>query len=181
MSAGDIDDRLGDAEELARLRATDHHFSMWLQAAYQLHPIRTFFIPYGAGISEDGNHVYISYDIQTIVDGIECESALVRHEATEWGLRHFFGIGEDYESDPSGHRLANRAEHDRVVQLLVREDAWDIYTEIIDPQVILAERTDIGEKPVPKDLAMYPYDENLQNKLIEAQLNDRSNEEWSKL
>jgi len=182
MSSGDIDDKLGDAEELAYYRQQNQRFNDYLEGAYRLVPVRTFFIPFGAGISTDGQRVYISYDIATIVQGTECFSALVRHETTEWGLREFFKIGEYYESDPHGHRLANRAEHDRVVQLLARgEIGWELYTEIIDPQVVLAERQDLNDKPVPKDLALYPYEDEMIEKINEAVLNDRSEEEWLKL
>ncbi len=181
MSTGDIDDRLGPEGELEELRLQYPELEEYLSWAWGLKPVRTFFIPYAAGISADGKRVYISYDIQSSVEGIDCESALVRHETTEWGLRRFCLIGEDYITDPRGHRLSNRAEHDRIVQLLGGEDAWDIYTEIIDPQVINAERGDFEDRPIPQDLALYPYDQEEQEKLITAMWNERSQEEWNKL
>lgn len=181
MSTGDLDNRLGDADDLAALIAENPDLRAYLEIAWNLAPVTTFFIPYGAGISADGKRVYRSYDIQTQIQGINCDSALVRHETTEWGLRHFLGIGEDYISDPTGHRFANRAEHDLVNQLLNREDGWDVYSEIIDPQITNSEREEFEDYPVPRDLAMYPYDEDLQARLREAMLNDRSEEEWRKI
>lgn len=181
MSSGDIDDVLAPTFRLEALITQHDELRSYLNLAWGYRPIRTFFIPWGAGISSNGQRVYISYDIQTIVNGIECESALVRHETTEWGLRQYCGIGEDYLRDPSGHRLGNRAEHDRVVVLLNREDAWEIYSEIIDPQVIRAERQEFSKLPIPLDLALYPYDTDTQDKLLEAMHSPRSQEEWAKL
>jgi len=179
MASGDIDDRLGSAEQLERLCVRYPDFDQYL-SIWSIVPIRTFFVPFGAGISADGQRVYISYDLQTVVDGVECESALVRHETTEWGLRRYCDIGTDYSSDPRGHWLANRAEHDRVVQLLSRPSGWELYCEIIDPQVILDERLDFEDKPIPFDISFYPYPESIRMKLREAMLNARSEEEWSK-
>src|SRR5215831_16700836 len=129
MSTGDIDDKLGPEGELVNLRQRYPDLDAYLRDAWNFVPVRTFFIPLGAGINEDGTRVYISYDIQTNIDGVECENALVRHETTEWALREYCGIGEDYASDPSGHRLANLAEHDRVIELLAGrgDDAWSVY------------------------------------------------------
>ena|SRR5258708_7429867 len=181
MSAGDIDDRLGPEDQLAELRAEHPELDAYLVMAWNLAPVRTFFIPYGAGISADGARPYISNDLQSNINSIECGQALVRHETTEWGLRHFCAIGEDYANDPRGHRLANRAEHDLVLSLLDREDAWELYSMIIDPQIILAERQEFEDRAIPFDLALYPYDEDLKRKLIEAMENERSREEWSKI
>ena len=88
----------------------------------------------------------------------------------------------DYSTDSRGHHLGNRAEHDRVIELLGPE-GWDLYSRIIDPQVILDERQNVieMEKPIPRDLAMYPYDEDEITELKVAMQNDRSVEEWEKL
>jgi hypothetical protein len=181
MSAGDIDDVVGDEEYLEQLRKDNIPFHLYLLKAFFFKPIRTFFIPFGAGISEDGQRVYISRDLQTNIQGVECESALVRHETTEWGLRFFCQIGEDYLTDPTGHRLANRAEHDRIVQLLDTPDAWFTYTTIIDNQIIREERTDLKDKPLPRDLARYPYEDAEWDKIEEAMYNEYSIEEWDRL
>lgn len=181
MSAGDIDNVLASEGELDWLRLHHPDLNAYLTMAWSLKPIRTFFIPAGAGISDSGKRVYISYDIQTIVDGIECESCLVRHETTEWGLRLFAGIGYDYFLDPRGHRLGNRAECDCALHLLGRDDAWEIYSEIIDPQVVIDERMEFDEKPVPRDLALYPYEDEQREALQMAMWNKRSEEEWSRL
>ena len=181
MSAGDIDDHLGSQETLNRLLVEKPEFASYCASAWSLPPIRTFFIPFGAGISDAGNRVYISYDLQTMVDNVECANALVRHETTEWALRQFCSIGLDYSSDPSGHRLANLVEHDRVCSLLDRPEAWDRYCEIIDPQVILDERQSFADKSVPKDLALYPYPPDIADRLRQAMWNVRSEQEWGKL
>jgi len=182
LSTGDIDNRLGPELELSQLRATNPEFDAYLRVAWQFKPIRTFFVPYGAGCSSDGQRVYISYDVQSNIDGIECESALVRHETTEWALREFLNIGDNYAEDPSGHRLANRAEFDRVNELLRdRVDAWELYSEIIDEQVLNAERQQYSDRPIPQDLAMYPYSPHERAKLQDAMGNDRSWDEWERL
>lgn len=180
ISAGDIDDSLAPRDELEHLLGSAN-IREYIRNAWLFIPCRTFFIPYGAGISHNGSRVYISYDVQTIIDGSDCASALVRHETTEWALRRFLDIGSDYLSDPRGHRLANRAEEQRVLALLDRENAWELYQEVIDPQVVLDERTEFDDKPIPRDLALYPYPEDLAERLKRAIYNDRSEEEWRKL
>lgn len=182
MSTGDIDNTLGPEGELDRLRKQNVYLDQYLRKAWLFKPIKTFFILYGAGISEDGSRVYISYDIQSIVDGVECEQALVIHETTEWALREYCGIGEDYAADPTGHRLANRAEFECVNSLLAgRDDPWELYSEVIDEQVLIDERHRYAERPIPQDLALYPYEQATRSKLIDAMYNDRSTEEWEKL
>jgi hypothetical protein len=183
LSAGDIDDHEASPLELLRYRSESKELNDYLEWAWRLKPIRSFFIPFAAGISEDGQTVYISNDIQTYFETIELENALVRHETTEWGLRRYLGIGEEYSDDPLGHRIANNAEFDRVRQLLDRPDALKIYEEWMDPQVYTSERTQIKGKPVPRDLALYPYEEDtkLCDELQEEMWNERSVEEWGKL
>ena len=182
MSTGDIDNELGPPNRLNNLRQNHSGLDAYLRRAVLFKPVRTFFIPYGAGISEDGQRVYISYDVQSNIDGVECESALVTHETVEWALREFCDIGTDYAADPSGHRLANRAEYERVCTLLAgRVDPWDIYSEIIDEQILNAERQGYKDRPIPMDLALYPYTQNERFRLQEAMDNDRSLDEWDKL
>jgi hypothetical protein len=183
LSAGDIDDHEASPSELASYLSQSAELSSYLEWAWRLKPIRSFFIPFAAGISEDGRTVYISHDIQTYFEGIELETALVRHETTEWGLRHYLGVGDEYTDDPMGHRIANNAEFDRVRQLLDRPDAIEAYEAWMDPQVFTSERTNITGKPVPRDLAMYPYEEDTgtYNALQEEMWNDRSVEEWERL
>jgi hypothetical protein len=183
MSAGDIDDEEANPSELIRCRRESGEFHAYLDWAWRLKPIRTFFIPFAAGISEDGRTIYISHDIQTYFEGIELESALARHETTEWGLRRYLSVGEEYSSDPIGHRIANNAEFDRVRQLLDRPDAIKSYEEWMDPQVFTTERTNIKGKPIPRDLALYPYEDDvtLCDELEEEMWNERSVEEWERL
>jgi len=183
MSAGDIDDSEEPASTLYRLRAENREFDDYLRWAWQLKPIKLFFIPYAAGINEEGTMVYISHDITTYFEGIELENALVRHETTEWALRYYLGIGEEYSDDPIGHRISNNAEFDRVRALLDRPNAIDLYEEWIDPQIHTTERTDVKDKPIPRDLALYPYEDDiaLLDELQEEMYNDRSMEEWGKI
>lgn len=183
MSSGDIDDHEEPATTLARYRRENKDFNDYLVAAWQRKPIRSFFIPFAAGISEDGTVVYISNDIQTYFEGMELESALVRHETTEWALRFYLGVGDDYGNDPIGHRIANNAEFDRVRQLLDRPNALNLYEEWMDPQVFTSERTKLRGKPIPQDLAIYPYEDDttLCDEIREEMLNERSMEEWEKL
>lgn len=183
MSAGDIDDVEADASELANFRRDYPDLDEYLKWAWEQRAVRTFFIPFAAGISSDGKVPYISYDVQTIIDGIDLENALVRHETTEWGLRQFCGVGDDYGNDPIGHRIANNAEFTRVRSLMARPNALDIYKEIIDEQVYRSERTSVKGRPIPRDLALYPYGEDpiLYDKLVLEMHNDRSYEEWNKL
>jgi len=180
MSSGDIDDTLAPEGVLEDLRLRNQAFNQYLIEAFACVPIRTFFIPYGAGISADGDRVYISYDVQTTMNGVDCGSALVRHETVEWGLRKFCGIGIDYLSDPSGHRIANRCEADHVNALLGSEEGWELYTEILDLQILIDERTEFEDRPIPQDLAMYPYTDAMREKLVSAMSNARSMEEWNK-
>lgn len=180
MTTGDIDNVLGPRIELSELCASNPGLDAYLRMAWNLAPCRSFFIPYGAGISTNGQRVYVSNDIQTIVDGVDCVAALVRHETTEWGLRYYCNIGEDYLSDPEGHRLANRAEF-ACVELLLGEAGWDRYNEILDTQIVIEERTEFAELPIPWDLALYPYPEAMRDTLVDAMHNQRSREEWRKL
>jgi hypothetical protein len=183
MSAGDIDDKEEPLSTLARLRIENKDFDEYLMWARNIVPVRTFFIPFGAGVSEDGKTVYVSYDVQTTINGIDYESALVIHETTEWALRRYLGIGDDYADDPLGHRIANSAEFTRVRTLGGGNAGLDIYQEIIDEQIHRTERMEITGRPIPRDLALYPYEDDvgLCDKLQEEMFNERSDEEWFKL
>jgi len=64
MSAGDLDDHLGPAGELARLRATHPDLDAYLKWALDFGagdaiPIERAQAPFGAGISRGGSRVYI--------------------------------------------------------------------------------------------------------------------------
>jgi hypothetical protein len=183
MSTGDIDDTLVDPDILPMLRRKSEALDAYLRVAWTFTPVRTFFIPNAAGISIDGKTPFISYDIQTTIRSIDCSSCLVRHETTEWGLRKFCGIGEDYLTDPSGHRIANTAEAEHAAELLSLplDEGWDLYSEIIDPQVVLDERLSFAEKPIPRTLDLYSYTEAVQRRLRQAMWNTRSQEEWERL
>ena len=70
MSAGDIDDRLGPEGELDSLRTEYPSLDAYLNSAPAIN--RDYNIPYGAGISEDGQTVYIDSRLDTMVDGVDC-------------------------------------------------------------------------------------------------------------
>ncbi len=160
ISAGDIDDRLGPEGELASLRTEYPSLDAYLNRALAVN--HDYNIPYGAGISEDGQTVYIDSRLDTMVNGVDCAQALATHETTEWALREFCGIGLDYAADPRGHRLANRAEYEKVNELLGNpgsgdyEANWEAYDDALDPQIRRIEHAEIGIAPA--DLALYPYE-----------------------
>jgi hypothetical protein len=171
MSAGDIDDRLGPEGELERLRAGNTELDSYLQTLDSI-PIHRAGVPFGAGISQSGNAVYIDPRLDTDLDGVNLDRALATHEVVEWGLRQYAKIGVDYDYDPRGHRIANRAEYNTVAGLfpdLDLEDAWEKYDEFIDPQIRRIEGEPLSG--VPSDLATYPYedDEAMMKKIKEAQ------------
>ena len=177
MSAGDIDDHLGPATELERLEATNAELRTYLAWARANIAIERATIPFGGGISKDGKTAYVHPDLDCTVNGIDCIFAVATHEFTEWALRQFCGIGEDYADDPRGHRLANRAEYQRVGLLLYshpsqfenQEAAWEAYDAHLDPQLTALEHAPLTN--VPSDLALYPYesDEAMLRKIREAQ------------
>jgi hypothetical protein len=179
MSAGDIDDRLGPSGELAKLRALHSDLDEYLKGADDLPILSVTGIPYGAGISTDGLRRYVNSSLSTDLDGVDLKPALATHESVEWALREFCGIGEDYEADPKGHRLANRAEYEKVTELFAmsmdygeNEESriWDTYDDFLGPQLAACETAEILSPPA--DLAMYPYvDTPLYDKIREAQRN----------
>jgi hypothetical protein len=181
MSAGDIDDTLGPEGRLTALRAQYPDLDRYLSRIGDLKVERAC-VPFGAGISNDGLTVYIDPRIDTICDGTDLAPALVVHESTEWALRTFCEIGEDYANDPTGHRLANRAEYVAVGLLLAHkaedaEEAWQIYDDFIDPQVMKLEFDTIGA--VAPDLDLYPYAGNagLEGRVRAAQERAETKEE----
>ncbi len=181
MSAGSIDDRLGPQGELEQLRSEHADLDEYLSAA-DSYPIIRADIPFGAGISTNGETRYIDRRLDTILDGIDVSPALAVHETVEWALREFCSIGLDYSTDPRGHRLANRAEYEKVLELAHKaasagvwvisdktdEDLWDAYDELMDPQLRRIQTEPLTL--VPADLAMYPYEgTEWEEKIREAQ------------
>ena len=170
MSSGDIDDRLGPKGKLAELRQTSSKLDGYL-AQMDSRPIDRAGIPYGAGISKDGSTVYVDSRLDTILDGVDVIPALAVHEQVEWALREYLGIGKNYAEDPTGHRIANREEYERVASLFPEMnpgEAWDEYDALIDPQVRKIEMEPLSD--VPADLATYPYehDEKMMEKINAA-------------
>jgi hypothetical protein len=180
MSAGDIDDTLGPEGRLTALRSTFPDLDQYLSRVGDLKVERAC-VPFGAGISQDGLTVYIDPRIDTNCGGTDMSPALVVHESTEWALRTFCEIGEDYANDPTGHRLANRAEYVAVGLLLAHtaedgEEAWQIYDDFIDPQVMKLEFDTIGA--MAPDLDLYPYaGARLEESVRTAQQRARTKEE----
>lgn len=171
MSAGDIDDKLGPSDELSRLRSENPELNKYILYIPARRIVRAE-VPFSAGISQDGYVCYIDPRLNTILDGVDISPALREHECTEWALREFCQIGMDYASDPRGHRLANRAEYEKVSELFPgRIDGWlwEYYDIFLDPQVRFIETAPLTS--VPKDLDLYPYasDEKLLARIKEAQ------------
>lgn len=158
MSSGDIDDRLGPPGKVDDLRKTSQGFDLYMSSIDSI-PIKRAGVPYGAGISTDGRTCYVDDRLVLILNGVDVSPALRTHECVEWALREYFDIGWDYHSDPSGHRLANRAEYEEVGRLFPDQDpddAWEAYDDFVDPQIRNIEHEDVTN--VPKDLALYPYE-----------------------
>jgi len=175
MTAGDIDDRLGPEGELGRLRSMYPDLDAYLRDAEE-YPILLASCPFGAGISQDGKRRYVDPRLNTELNGVDLKPALVKHETVEWAVRLFCQIGVDYSFDPRGHRLANRAEYNKVSDDLFPDldpdEAWEAYDEFLDPQLKALE-----DQPIPspaKDLAMYPYiGTALYDKIRAAQREDK--------
>jgi hypothetical protein len=151
MASGDLDDERGSIVELNRLRKQFPKLDAELRNMDR-EINRDWSIPLGAGISEDGQTVYIDKDFDTEFDGVDISEALATHEIVEWALRKYARIGVDYRRDPHGHRLANAAE-DEVVKAL--GFSWREYDDFVDPQIEREEQQPREE--LPPDLAMYPY------------------------
>ena len=157
MSTGDIDDRLGPEGRLEELRKEYPDLDNYLTGLTSIVVNRDYDIPYTAGISTDGLTVYIDRRLNLDLDGKDLTPAVMTHECVEWALREFCSIGEDYQYDPTGHRLANRAEMEVAEHILGRgQEAWDLYDDFMDPQVRRIEHAKIEK--VPSDLALYPYE-----------------------
>lgn len=159
MSSGDIDDTLASIEEYNQA-LQNPEFSAYISGIDQLPINREYDIPFGAGISRDGRTRYIDRNIHTRFRGADISSVLATHESWEWAARRWLGIGMDYQRDPSGHRLANRAELHALMQRVSspvggEAELWRAYDNFVDPQVKRDESESI--KKVPPDLDLYPY------------------------
>lgn len=161
MSAGDVDDRLGPEGKLEELRQEYPALNRYLLRTLPIIQAYPISIPFTGGISKDGGTRYLDWRLKTIFRGKDIRRATARHEQVEWGLREYCGIGEDYEFDPRGHRLANRAEMEElshifeITSAIDEQGLWDAYDDFMDPQVRRIEHGPI--QMVPKDLALYPY------------------------
>ena len=179
MTTGDIDDKLGPEGELAHLRDLFPNLDAYLSTCDDLPIILVTGLPYGAGISTDGQRRYVDSRLDTMFQDADIKPAIARHESVEWALRKFYEIGEVYASDPRGHRLANRAELEKVTEIFYgsvdnvtqvdEEDLWSAYDDFLDPQLAALEHMEIVGTPA--DLALYPYaeDEDLLREIKEAQ------------
>ena len=154
MSAGDIDDHIAGEVEYQRVLVNPQVRS-YFSRAHTLPIIRDFDIPFGAGISSDGERRYIDRHLRILWRGRDLSHVLAAHESFEWAARRFAGIGVDYASDSRGHELANRAEFLALGKLFPGANLWVAYNAFIDPQVKREETESIINPP--KDLALYPY------------------------
>jgi hypothetical protein len=175
MSSGDIDDFLGPSAELERLIATHADLRQYLEWARANIEIVRAECPYTGGISTDLKVAFIDPRLNTILADTDIIRAPVTHEFTEGGLRKFCQIGIDYAEDPRGHRLANRAEYNVVMEILgpvfpgPTDDPWSIYDDFMDTQVRKIEKLPLTK--VDPRLWLYPYesDPEMIRRIREAQ------------
>jgi len=167
MTAGSIDDHLGSSIELARLIEQFPSFGDYLAQAEDFDLNTEYDCPFVGGITDDGQTPLGDRHFNWDWNGLIIKPCIREHECTEWGLREFCRIGVDYEKDPRGHRLANRAELDELTRQLYlqqinderrsmnEKELWEAYDAFIDPQVKGVE----GEKItlIHPQLALYPY------------------------
>jgi hypothetical protein len=121
--------------------------------------LRTFTIPYLAGISEDGLYVYVDKDLPAEVSGIPLDKFLEVHEAIEEAIWHEAqlqakaeaGLREYRKYEPC-HHLATAAEQYAVVSAGYD---WQTYRGALHPEYAPIEHERITR--VPRDLALYPY------------------------
>lgn len=124
MSSGAIDDRLGSNSLLLELQERYPELKSYLSTCDSLPILRTC-VPYGGGISKDLQVRFLDRRLNVVLDGIDISLAPARHESTEGALRRFCQIGVDYAEDPRGHRLANRAEYEKVAELLYNKAEYE--------------------------------------------------------
>ena len=149
------DSRLGPKNELILLRKRFIQLDTYL-FHMESRPVLRAHVPYGAGISRDGQTVYIDARLDLHLNSVDLSPALSAHEQVEFGLRQFAKIGEDYAADPRGHRLANRAEYDKLSELfpnLDADEAWNMYNKHLEPQIRAIEN--LPFENIPYNLATH--------------------------
>jgi hypothetical protein len=167
MTSGSVDDHLGSSIELARLVEQFPSFGDYLASAEDFDLNTEDDVPFVGGITFDGKQPLGDRNFNWDWNGLIIKPSIREHECVEWGLRKFCRIGVDYEHDPAGHRLANRAELDELVRQLYLQqvsderrsmgeaELWKAYSAFVDPQVKGVESEQITS--VNKQLALYPY------------------------
>ena len=79
MSSGDIDDILGPENGVAELRLKSVQLDTYLQYV-DSRPILRAHIPFGAGISEDGQTVFIDSRLDLNLNGVDVSPALATRQ-----------------------------------------------------------------------------------------------------
>jgi len=159
MTSGSVDDKLGSEEVLQDYKNRFPLFREYMELCDDL-PIERTCVPETGGISMDLQVRFISDRFDTLLNGRDISTAIGRHESCEGALRKFCGIGVDYQDDPRGHRLANRAEWNEVAKLFPEMDpdeAWETYDDFVDPQVRKIERLGVYGSVDPR-MDLYPYE-----------------------
>jgi hypothetical protein len=118
----------------------------------------TMDIPYVAGYSEDGQHIYIDKDCPKKYEKIDLKKTLVVHEATEIAVLSLFKL--EYKQ---AHQIALRVEKALVEAYGYN---WEDYNKFFEPII-----KKIGDKKlvnVPQDLDLQPYEDEHDEKELDA-------------
>ena len=109
--------------------------------------IKTYDVPYVAGYSEDGKHIYIDRHVKLKFNGTDITKYLITHETTEKALLSIFKL--DYQQ---AHHLATHAERQAVE---ADGHSWKDYEAHVEPYVKKLGHEKLDK--VPKDLDLEPY------------------------
>lgn len=121
--------------------------------------IKTYDIPYLAGYSEDGKHIYFDRHLQLIKpqpDSFDVTKYLIVHEKVEKALIDI--LGYKYQD---AHEVALRVEHD---SLTADGHDWKEYSEYLKPFIKNAEHENLTK--VPGDLDLTPYEDEHDNTIL---------------
>ena len=122
-----------------------------LESNYNL--IKTYDIPYLAGYSKDGKHIYFDRHLKLITtppDSFDVTNYLIIHERVEKALIDVF----DYTYE-TAHAVALRCEYDAVVG---DGHDWKKYSDYLKPFIKSAEHEKLEK--VPGDLDLTPYEDD---------------------
>jgi hypothetical protein len=104
-------------------------------------------IPYVAGYSKDGKHIYIDRHMNTKMNDKDITKYLVVHEKTEKVLLQLFNL--KYQQ---AHHIATAVEHAAVVKDGID---WNVYSKYVDKFVKTLGHENLSN--APPDLDLTPY------------------------